>query len=181
MASQSGMRNLRNNKLAIKTKCENAMAIIYVEIVHIPMSFDNFEFKRLVNNELRVFFIGFVNRAWELFQINSQSKQIVKIQCPLLTWKLFISSRSSPSSLTTTWKHQDIMAEYIKWFIFCARFNYRKPSHTASWCNSERELREMWNCEGVIIKMRWVKSWFPLFLVFFMMKIRCGKCQNFNR
>ena len=38
---QSGMRIFSNNKLAIKTKCENTVPIIYVEIIHIGLGFDD--------------------------------------------------------------------------------------------------------------------------------------------
>ena len=31
------------------------MPIIYVEIIHIAVGFDNFEYKRLINKEVRVF------------------------------------------------------------------------------------------------------------------------------
>ena len=38
---QSGMRIFLNNKLAIKTKCENTVPIIYVKIIHIGLCFDD--------------------------------------------------------------------------------------------------------------------------------------------
>ena len=38
---QSGMRIFSNNRLAIKTKCENTVPIIYVEIIHIGLGFDD--------------------------------------------------------------------------------------------------------------------------------------------
>ena len=34
-----------NKKLAIKKKCENAMPNIYMEIIHVGLDFDDFEFK----------------------------------------------------------------------------------------------------------------------------------------
>ena len=49
------MRIFSNNKLAITTKRENTVPIIYVEIIHTAVGFDNFEYKRLINNEVRVF------------------------------------------------------------------------------------------------------------------------------
>ena len=39
--SQSGMKMVSNNILAVKTKCENTVPIIYVEIIHIGLGFDD--------------------------------------------------------------------------------------------------------------------------------------------
>ena len=45
------------------------MPIIYVEIIHIAVGFDNFEYKRLISNEVRGF-DGFIQSGMRIFSNN---------------------------------------------------------------------------------------------------------------
>ena len=65
------------------------MPIIHVETIHIAVGFDNFEFKRLINNEVRVF-DKICQSGMRIFSNNKLAIK-TKIQCPLFTWKLLIS------------------------------------------------------------------------------------------
>ena len=53
------------------------MLIIYVEIIHTAEGFDNFEYKRLINNEVRVF-----DSICQLgMRIFSNNKHAIKTKC----------------------------------------------------------------------------------------------------
>ena len=73
-------KNNNNNKLAIKTKCEIAIPIIYVEIIHIAVGFYDFEFKQLIKNKGWIF-----DRISQLgMRILSNNKLAIKTKCEII-------------------------------------------------------------------------------------------------